>query len=293
LVRAVGPTLGAFGVTDTIAAPRLQLFDAAGIVLMETAGWKGAPALAQAAAAAGAFPLPVGGADTAIVITLSPGTYSAAVSDDAGRGGVVLVEIYDILKLPGGSRLTNGSARHTVAPGSDFISGFVVGGTTARQFLIRGVGPALTRFNVPSVLRDPVLTLFNVAGESIGANDNWSGVLSAVNLAGSPAAAGTASTIPSSGTTAVPVGSQTVAVVTQAVEGAVQAAATASVGSPIAAAATRAGAFGLEFGSADAAMVVTLNPGAYTIQVGSGTGSVTADPATSSGAALIEIYELP
>ena len=58
------------------------------------------------------------------------------------------------------------------------------------------------------------------------------------------------------------------------------------VGAPaITAAAAESGAFTIADSSADAALVLTLAPGAYTAQVvGAG---------TSSGVALVEIYELP
>ena len=51
-------------------------------------------------------------------------------------------------------------------------------------------------------------------------------------------------------------------------------------------AATQAGAFALTTGSRDAALLVTLKPGSYTAQV-------KAAQSTSSGVALIEIYEVP
>ena len=54
----------------------------------------------------------------------------------------------------------------------------------------------------------------------------------------------------------------------------------------IATAATEAGAFALTTGSRDAALLVTLKPGSYTAQV-------KASQVTSSGVALIEIYEVP
>jgi hypothetical protein len=54
----------------------------------------------------------------------------------------------------------------------------------------------------------------------------------------------------------------------------------------IATAATQAGAFALAAGSRDAALLVTLKPGSYTAQV-------KAAQVTSSGVALIEIYEVP
>lgn len=56
-------------------------------------------------------------------------------------------------------------------------------------------------------------------------------------------------------------------------------------GAAVAAAAATTGAFALANGSADAAMVVTLNPGSYTVIVeGAGGGT---------GAALVEVYEVP
>ena len=51
-------------------------------------------------------------------------------------------------------------------------------------------------------------------------------------------------------------------------------------------AATQAGAFALTADSRDAALLVTLKPGSYTAQV-------KATQVTSSGVALIEIYEVP
>jgi hypothetical protein len=51
----------------------------------------------------------------------------------------------------------------------------------------------------------------------------------------------------------------------------------------VSAAAQRAGAFALAAGSKDAAVLATLPPGAYTVQVRSAT----------PGAALLEIYDLP
>jgi hypothetical protein len=92
----------------------------------------------------------------------------------------------------------------------------------------------------------------------------------------------------------------TVAVNAGQVAVAVQAVQTATASTPVAAvtaspaisaaaaetmqAATQAGAFALDLGSADAALVVTLTPGAYTVQV-NGVGS-------TNGTALLEIYEL-
>jgi hypothetical protein len=91
LVRAVGPSLAQFGVTNVAAAPALTVFKGA-VQVAANAGWGGAPALAAAFASAGAFALPAASRDSAIVLTLDPGNYTAQVRDAAG--GEVLLEVY-------------------------------------------------------------------------------------------------------------------------------------------------------------------------------------------------------
>ena len=108
LIRAVGPTLGQFGVGGSLTTPLLTLYDATGAVIATNTGWgspsvRGAsavPAGIQPATAAifdrvYAFALPAGSADCAMVVTLPPGAYTArvaAVSDP----GIALVEIYNV-----------------------------------------------------------------------------------------------------------------------------------------------------------------------------------------------------
>jgi hypothetical protein len=49
---------------------------------------------AVVAAQVGAFPLPVGSADAAVVVTLPPGGYTLHASGKDGSTGVALVEVY-------------------------------------------------------------------------------------------------------------------------------------------------------------------------------------------------------
>jgi hypothetical protein len=118
------------------------------------------------------------------------------------------------------------------------IAGFAVGGTGPRRVLLRATGPALAAapFNVPEVLADPRLTVFNVDVNPpvvVGVNDDWG---TPIGAASGPAA--------------------------------------------LAAAAAQTGAFPLVAGSADAALLTTLAPGNYTINV---TGP-------APGVALVEAY---
>jgi hypothetical protein len=177
LVRAAGPALGALGLAGAVAAPRLRLHDGSGSVLSENAAWEKTPGAAAAIAAAGAFPFAAGSADAAIVAMLAPGNYSAEVIAQGGAGGVALVEIYDVNGTADGSQLSNASTLATVgsAGGGEVISGFILAGTGSRSFLMRGVGPGLTKLGVTGVLSDPMLTVFNSSGQSIAANDDWNG----------------------------------------------------------------------------------------------------------------------
>jgi hypothetical protein len=105
LVRAVGPTVGAapFNVGGAIADPKLTLIAAGGATLGSNDDWgtpvgTGAATAAQlsaAFAAVGAFNLPAGSKDAALLVTLSPGNYTAQVTASTGTTGVGLVEVYE------------------------------------------------------------------------------------------------------------------------------------------------------------------------------------------------------
>jgi hypothetical protein len=51
---------------------------------------------AALSAKVGAFGLAAGSADSAMVVTLSPGAYTAQVTDANGQTGIALVEIYEL-----------------------------------------------------------------------------------------------------------------------------------------------------------------------------------------------------
>jgi hypothetical protein len=95
LVRAVGPTLAAFGVTGALADPKLEVHDDRGTPLAEDDNWN--VALAPQFAAVGAFALPEGSRDAALVLTLTAGRgYTVQVSGVGGVTGEALVEVYEL-----------------------------------------------------------------------------------------------------------------------------------------------------------------------------------------------------
>lgn len=96
LIRAVGPTLGGFGVANGIADPRLALFRANSGKINENDDWGGAAGLAAAFQSVGAFALPAGSKDAALMATLVPGGYTVEVNGGGGPSGVALVEVYEV-----------------------------------------------------------------------------------------------------------------------------------------------------------------------------------------------------
>ena len=96
LIRGVGPTLSQFGVTGSLAAPQLVLYDSNNSTLQSNTGWAGAATLAQAFASVGAFAFTAGSADDAMLVTLPPGAYTAEVSGVNSTTGVALAEIYAV-----------------------------------------------------------------------------------------------------------------------------------------------------------------------------------------------------
>jgi hypothetical protein len=97
LVRASGPGLVPFGVSGVLQQPKLQLYDSTDTLLASNAGWGGEAQIASAAGAVGAFPwVDPDGRDSALLMTLPPGEYTAHVSGDDGGTGVALVEVYEV-----------------------------------------------------------------------------------------------------------------------------------------------------------------------------------------------------
>ena len=91
LIRAVGPTLANLGVSGVLADPTITLYRGS-TALATNDNW--AVGDAATMTAVGAFALPVGSRDAAIVTTLPAGSYSAIVSGVANTTGTALVELY-------------------------------------------------------------------------------------------------------------------------------------------------------------------------------------------------------
>ncbi len=241
LVRAVGPTLGVFGVAGVLADPRMDVIPLGGTVAAwSNDDWVVGESMKTAFASAGAFALPAAGSKDAALLAnaTSPSSgYTVRITGpNATAAGVALAEVYDLDAASSPVRLINVSTLGYSGAGADALTpGFVIGGVAPKLLLIRAVGPTLTQaFRVPGTLADPQLTVRPLGRTTIvGVNNDWG-------------------------------------------DGGQEA--------TLRAAFLAAGAFELPGGSKDAALLLRLPPGGYTVQAAGADGA--------TGTALVEVYDL-
>jgi hypothetical protein len=112
-------------------------------------------------------------ADSALLISLAPGAYSAEIIGQNGTTGAALAEVYEVKS--GDPELINISTRAYVSSGTNVeISGFVVTGSQNAKVLIRAIGPTLSQFGVGGVLAQPSLSVVNSSGTTVASNIGWS-----------------------------------------------------------------------------------------------------------------------
>ncbi|MBL9186967.1 MAG: hypothetical protein JNK23_05780 [Opitutaceae bacterium] len=175
VIRAAGPSLGAFGVPGTISDPRMELF-AGATRTGENDNWGGSADLAAALAAVGAFAyVSPSSRDAAVAASITTRDNSVRVTGVGGVTGQVIAEVYDATPSSAFTsstpRLLNVSVRKHL--GTGLSAGFVIGGSTSVRVLIRVVGPGLAVFGVPGTVVDPQLELFR-GSTPIDTNNDWS-----------------------------------------------------------------------------------------------------------------------
>lgn len=126
VVRGLGPSLGAAGLSSVLANPTLDLRNSNGATVRANNDWQDDPA--QAAMLTKLGLAPANNLESGIVATLQPGAYTALLSGVNSGTGIGLVEVYDNLAsgptpspTPGGSATpspTPGGGTPTPTPGS-------------------------------------------------------------------------------------------------------------------------------------------------------------------------------
>jgi hypothetical protein len=164
ILRAIGPSLP---VPGAMTDPTLELHDSTQAVIATNDNWQDSPD--KQAIIDSTIP-PTNDSESAIVMTLDPGPYTAVVQGANGGTGVALVEIYD-LDQAADSKLGNLSTRGLVQTDDNvMIGGVIVLGTEPTNSIIRAIGPSLPLANT---LDDPTLELHDSNGAIIASDDNW------------------------------------------------------------------------------------------------------------------------
>jgi hypothetical protein len=100
IIRAIGPSLTQFGVPDALANPQLELDDATTMIARndnwQTTQLGGIITSDQVADIQNSQLAPTNAAESAIIATLQPGSYTAIVRGVNNTTGNALVEVYDL-----------------------------------------------------------------------------------------------------------------------------------------------------------------------------------------------------
>jgi cyclophilin family peptidyl-prolyl cis-trans isomerase len=173
IVRAIGPSLTNFGITNPIANPTVSLRGATDEVASndDWRNWPKSQLIADLELA------PSNNVEAALITSVTSGSagtnYTAVMRNLPQQSGIGIVEIFD-QDSGGEANIKNLSARGTVGTGDNImIGGFILQGDGTRRLIVRGVGPTLTQFGVPNALPNPTVRLVNQQGVTITENDNW------------------------------------------------------------------------------------------------------------------------
>jgi len=168
IVRAIGPSLSNSHVPDPLADPTLTIYDSNHVVVASNDNWRDT----QQAEIEASGLAPQNDLESAIIVTLPPGAYTAIVSGKNGGTGNALAEVYDLDQTH--SVLANVSTRGFVGTGDDvLIGGVIIGSGEPPLMVMRAIGPTLGSQGVAHPLQDPNIELHDGNGTLIGSNDNW------------------------------------------------------------------------------------------------------------------------
>lgn len=164
LLRAIGPSLAG---TTHLDDPTLELHGSSGQVLAFNDNWTDASNRQEIVDST--IP-PTNDLESAILMTLPPGAYTAVVRGANSSTGIALAELYD-LDPDADSRLGNISSRGFAQTGDDvMIGGFIIVGPDSQAVIVRAIGPSLP---VPESLANPELELYDGNGSLITYSYDW------------------------------------------------------------------------------------------------------------------------
>jgi len=171
IIRALGPTLGSYGVANALSDPMLELHDSSGATIATNDDWQTGSQASQISSSGYA---PNNSNEPALIATLAAGAYTAIVRGYNNSTGVALVEVYELDTLS--TRLSNISTRGQVGTNQNvLIGGLIINGSTSKKLIVRAIGPSLASppFSLSGPLSNPTLELHDSSGNLLASNDDW------------------------------------------------------------------------------------------------------------------------
>jgi len=171
LVRALGPTLGNYGIANVLSDPMLELHNSSGATIATNDDWQTGSQASQISSSGYA---PNNSNEAALIATLAAGSYTVVVRGYNNSTGIGLVEVYELDTLS--SRLSNISTRGQAGTEqSVLIAGLIIEGSTSKKLIIRAIGPSLAAppFSLSGTLSNPALELHDSSGNLLASNDDW------------------------------------------------------------------------------------------------------------------------
>ena len=155
LIKGLGPSYAGTGLPHAVSDPMVSLFDSGGQPILANDDWMSGP---RAIHLTEASLTPASPKEAALLVTLSPGTYSVLCESNGAEEGMTGVEVREVGGSPGVG-LNVLRANGSVSPQNPLVQGITVEGPNPRKLMIRAKGESsLGHQGVTSALKDPVLS---------------------------------------------------------------------------------------------------------------------------------------
>jgi hypothetical protein len=177
IIRAIGPSLLPFGITDALANPTLEIRNSNSALIASNNDWKstqlgGIITSNQSAEITASGVAPSDDLESAIIANLTPGSYTGVVRGVNNTVGTGVVDAYDL--SPGSTaRVANIATRGLIQPGDKLmIAGFIVQNGPVK-IVVLATGPSLAAFGISNALPDTTLQVRDQNGVIVRENDDW------------------------------------------------------------------------------------------------------------------------
>ena len=170
IIRAIAPSLKTLIINGLLEDPVLELRNEKGETIIND-NWRSK----QEALIIDSGLAPKDDLESAIIVALDPGNYTAVVRGKDDATGIAVVEVYDLGSAPLNrgthAKLAEIATRGFITKGDDVLIGGFIVDVLATQVIVRAIGPTLPP--TLGALQDTKLELHNGAGSLIASNDDW------------------------------------------------------------------------------------------------------------------------